>query len=290
MAFQLQGGNPAASDYDYQSGSGMDTFLSRSIDEVSWQAQLGTTYNSLTEIPIGSMPTTATPTNYDATQISGSQGGSSTLGGSTGGSAAGNATAGAGITFNAGGSGNNIEVYDGNNNRALFGYNPNTNTWGFFATPPGTDISSANAPTQFSMSTDYSALLVIAGNIVNFPTITGQGGQDVYQAATVTHNLGVVPLVFCYLGTQGAGGTFLNFPNNYWQLMVAATTFADNNGTSYQYNYAVDQQNLYINRFMNNTSNYTASAGTVTYFICQQTAASSTATLPQSLVSSGLTL
>lgn len=83
MSFQLQGGNPATNDYDYQSGSGLDNFLSRSLDEVSWQANLGAVYNSLSELPIGLSPTTATPTNYDATQVSGAQGGTSTVGQTT---------------------------------------------------------------------------------------------------------------------------------------------------------------------------------------------------------------
>jgi hypothetical protein len=84
MAFQLQGGNAASQDYDYQSGSGMDNFMSRSIDEVSWQANLGSVYNSLSELPIGLSPTSSTPTNFDATQISGSQGGITTVGGNNG--------------------------------------------------------------------------------------------------------------------------------------------------------------------------------------------------------------
>lgn len=81
MSFQLQGGNAATNDYDYQSGSGIDGFMSRSIDEVSWQSTLSSDYNSLSELPIGTMPTTATPTNFDATQVSGSIGNSISMGG-----------------------------------------------------------------------------------------------------------------------------------------------------------------------------------------------------------------
>lgn len=80
MSFQLQGGNPVSNDYDYQSGSGLDSFLSRSIDEISWQSTLGTSYNSLSELPIGVYPTSATPTNFDLTQVTGSQGGTSSVG------------------------------------------------------------------------------------------------------------------------------------------------------------------------------------------------------------------
>jgi len=81
MAFQLQGGNAASNDYDYQSGSGMDSFMSRSIDEVSWQSTLGSAYTSLSQLPIGLLPTTATPTNFDSTQVSGSLGGAMSIGG-----------------------------------------------------------------------------------------------------------------------------------------------------------------------------------------------------------------
>lgn len=98
MAFQLQGGNAANQDYDYQSGSGMDSFMSRSIDEVSWQTTLGTTYNTLAQAPIGSSAftnlSTSTPTNFDATQVSGSMGGTVSVGGGSnsgsGGGSAGN--------------------------------------------------------------------------------------------------------------------------------------------------------------------------------------------------------
>lgn len=82
MSFQLEGGNATAADYDYESGSGLDSFISRSLDEVSWQSSgLGSTYTTLNNLPIGTSPTSSTPTNYDQTQVSGSQGGAVTLGG-----------------------------------------------------------------------------------------------------------------------------------------------------------------------------------------------------------------
>lgn len=80
MSFQMVGGSAANNDYDYESGSGMDSFLSRSIDEVSWQTNLGTTYNSLSQLPIGVYPTQATPQNYDLSAVSGSQGGTQKIG------------------------------------------------------------------------------------------------------------------------------------------------------------------------------------------------------------------
>lgn len=100
MSFQLQGGNASSNDYDYQSGAGIDNFMSRSIDEVSWQSSLGSSYSSLSELPIGLSPTTATPTNFDATQVSGSLGGGVSMGGNS---------------SSAGGSGN--VVIDGSNGR-----------------------------------------------------------------------------------------------------------------------------------------------------------------------------
>lgn len=115
MSQTLLGGNASTADYDYQSGSGMDNFMSRSIDEVSWQTSLGAVYNTLSELPIGLSPTTATPTNYDATQISGSQSGSSTVGGSTGGSAGGSGSLQIDATNNA------ITLNDGTNDRLILG-------------------------------------------------------------------------------------------------------------------------------------------------------------------------
>ena len=81
MSQQLLGGNASTADYDYQSGSGMDNFISRSLDEVSWQTQLGTVYNTLATNPIGAQTSATTASNMDATQVSGSQGGALTLGG-----------------------------------------------------------------------------------------------------------------------------------------------------------------------------------------------------------------
>ena len=80
MSQQLLGGNASTTDYDYQSGSGMDNFMSRSLDEVGWEATLGSVYTTLNTLPIGLSPTTATATNYDATQITGSVGGNTQLG------------------------------------------------------------------------------------------------------------------------------------------------------------------------------------------------------------------
>ena len=119
MSFNLQGGNAAANDYDYESGSGMDSFMSRSIDEVSWETSLGATYTSLSTLPIGLSPTTATATNYDATQISGSQSGTTTVGGSAGGSAGGSGSLQVDATNNV------ITLNDGTNDRLILGQQQN---------------------------------------------------------------------------------------------------------------------------------------------------------------------
>jgi len=123
MSFQLQGGNPVNNDYDYQSGSGFDNFISRSIDEVSWQSNLGSVYNSLSELPIGLSPTSSTPTNYDATQISGSQAQTTTLGGSGTGNSSGGGVAASGaasgLSINA--TQQTITLSDGTNDRLILG-------------------------------------------------------------------------------------------------------------------------------------------------------------------------
>ena len=274
MSFQLQGGSAATNDYDYQSGSGMDNFMSRSIDEVSWQANLGSVYNSLSELPIGLSPTTATPTNFDATQVSGSQSGSSSLGGSNGGSALGNANgAGAGINIQAGS--NNIVINDGTNNRGIAGYNPTTNTWGFFATPPGIDIGHATTPQQLAMSTDYSSLLVLANQQIQFPAIAIPNATTlVWQQFTIPHGQPNIPAFFAFL--------FVDFDTNpilgglvqtYWAPIVTNFVVADPEDTTYSYNIGADSTNLYIQRIMTNSEMAaTASAASVSYQILQQTA------------------
>lgn len=92
----------------------MDGFLSRSLDEVSWENTLGASFSSLTALPIGSSLPTAI--NYDAAQLSGSQGDSTTLGGNTGGSAG---SSNGNLQINAGD--NNITLSDGTNTRLLLG-------------------------------------------------------------------------------------------------------------------------------------------------------------------------
>lgn len=115
MSFTIEGGNAARNDYDYQSGSGMDGFLSRSLDEVSWETTLGSTVSTLGALPIGTSQSNAI--NYDAQQISGSQGDTTTLGGSAGGSAG---TNGGNLQIDAGN--NRITLSDGTNTRLLLGY------------------------------------------------------------------------------------------------------------------------------------------------------------------------
>lgn len=123
MSFQLQGGNPVNNDYDYQSGSGMDSFMSRSIDEVSWQSTLGSAFVSLSELPIGLSPTSSTPTNYDATQLSGSQSATTVLGGSgTGNPSDGGSPASGGLSgLNINATQQTITLGDGTNNRLILG-------------------------------------------------------------------------------------------------------------------------------------------------------------------------
>lgn len=93
----------------------MDNFMSRAIDEVSWETSLGSTYTTLSTLPIGLSPTTATPTNYDSTQITGSQSGTTTVGGTGGG----NSGASGGLAVNA--TNNNITLNDGSNDRMIIG-------------------------------------------------------------------------------------------------------------------------------------------------------------------------
>lgn len=115
MAFTQRGGSAASNDYDYQSGSGMDGFLSRSLDEVAWETTLGSTVSTLGNLPIGVSAPNAI--NYDASQLSGSQGDTTTLGGSAGGSAGSN---GGNLQIDAGN--NRITLSDGSNTRLLLGF------------------------------------------------------------------------------------------------------------------------------------------------------------------------
>jgi len=75
--------NAVSQEYNYND-SGIDNFMSRSLDEVSWQNTLGSYYNTLGNLPIGSSPTSATPINYDQAQQGGSQNNIVQIGGSNG--------------------------------------------------------------------------------------------------------------------------------------------------------------------------------------------------------------
>lgn len=80
----MQPQNPVQQSYDYQNGRGLDGFMSAALDEVSWETNLESVYNTLSQAPIGqsaySPVSNAIPTNYDTTQITGSQGGTATIG------------------------------------------------------------------------------------------------------------------------------------------------------------------------------------------------------------------
>lgn len=109
----MQPGNAGTNEYNYITGSGMDDFLSRSIDEVSWQDSLSSVYTSLNTLPIGQSPTTATPTNYDTTQVSGSLGGAYSMGGGS-------------TQGNGGGSSGNIVIDGVNGTISVLDNNGNT--------------------------------------------------------------------------------------------------------------------------------------------------------------------
>lgn len=289
----MQGdGNPATQQYDYQNGRGLDSFMSAAIDSVSWETSLSSTFNTLSQAPIGQSAFTNNAINYDQSQISGSQSATSTIGGGGGasaGTAGANPQGGTGLQVNA--TQNNIIVNDGTYNRALFGFNPTTNTWGTFATPPGIDLTNATTPQQLALSSDFSQLLVAFSGSYQFPQTTGNAGTDIYQSVNIQHNLNIVPAVLLFGSTIAgtAPGAVLNIPPSAYTFLATGTVLADNAGTSYQYNYGVDSQYVYVNRIMNNSLGFTASAGTITYYILQQTATSSNS-LPVVSTGAGLTI
>jgi len=134
-------------------------------------------------------------------------------------------------------------VNDGTTNRALFGYNQYTGTWGIFGVPPGTDLSQATQPQQFSLTTDYPSFLSLDSGTtslaVSFPSYTGgYGNPGTTQSASisVTHNLGFAPIPQVLLtetlvgtvyapiasGCSYEGFNFATFPG-YTQFLYAGT-------------------------------------------------------------------
>lgn len=122
------GNDPTTVSYDYQNGSGFDSFMSRSLGEVVWQTSLNSFYNTLAQYPVGQSPNQAI--NYDAAQIAGSQAGTTVMGSSgtgSGGGIAMDATNGAislnngSLSINNTSNGNSINAsagqisYNGNN-------------------------------------------------------------------------------------------------------------------------------------------------------------------------------
>lgn len=275
MPFQLAGGNAANQDYDYQSGSGMDNFMSRSIDEVSWQSSLGTNYNTLSELPIGLLPTTATPTNNESTQVSGASSGTAVLGGTGTGNASGGGSAASGTAaaINIDSGSQNITIFDGTNNRLILGLNPTTNTWGGFSTPPGINITNAKTPQQLAWSTDYPSLIVLANEQVQFPAIPVTTTEYVWQQFVIPHGQPNIPAFFAYVYINFKTTPIANFAQNYYAPIISNISFADPQNTLYSFYVGVDTVNLYLQRLITNSmSNVTANPSTVTYQILQQTA------------------
>lgn len=108
MAFNAPASTPTSQDYDYTS-SGIDNFLGRAIDQVSWQTTLDAVLNmpgneTLTTLP----PSPPTNTmNMENQAISGSQGNTFTVG-----------------NININGSAGNIILSDGTNNTVAIGALP----------------------------------------------------------------------------------------------------------------------------------------------------------------------
>lgn len=64
--------NPARQTYDYSNSGIMGGFISRSIDDVSWENTLDAHLNTLNNVPLAAPQSTAQ--NFDATQVTGSMG------------------------------------------------------------------------------------------------------------------------------------------------------------------------------------------------------------------------
>lgn len=97
--------NSASQEYNY-TNSGIDNFLNRSIDQVTWQSSLDASlnmpgYGTLTTLP---SPPANNAVQYDATQVSGALGNTLAVG-----------------NVNINGSDGNITLSDGVTNRLLIG-------------------------------------------------------------------------------------------------------------------------------------------------------------------------
>ena len=155
-----------------------------------------------------------------------------------------------------------IMVNDGNNNRALVGYNQVTGTWGIFATPPGTDLLDANTPQQLALSSDFSQLIV---TLADSYTYSGNLAPNTYYyQVTVPHNLGYIPIAIVYLSNSGT-----NYPI---PAPIQYTLVSHALNIQLYADFYVDNTNIYFN--LTNTTASTTYDGPFTwqYYLLAQTA------------------
>ncbi len=228
--------NPATQGYDYQNGRGLDSFMTAAIDSVSWETSLSSTFNTLSQAPVGqSAYGASTAINYDQSQISGSQGGTTTLGGS-GGAAAGT-----------GGSGNlqidptnsQIRLSDGTVNRLLIGLGAN----GKYKV----EISNPGYATGTNHANFDSESII---GIQDFPSILlvdpGGGIRHDYQFV-IPHNLGFIPDYSVVALIPNPDYTYTSmFPSLYYVPLTIAQTLVDSQSLIYTYVSGIDTQNLYL--------------------------------------------
>lgn len=157
-----------------------------------------------------------------------------------------------------------IAINDGVNNRALMGYNNTTKTWGIFTTPPGTDLTDATDPQQFSSTSDTPSIAVVKSGTA---TIAGIGSQPINQQGilteTVAHNLGYIPSfqAFTVAYSVTSAGNPSPLPHNVSvQISSGNIVIYDSNNVTYELFVGVDDTNIYFGNFWNTFNNVSPEA------------------------------
>lgn len=136
-----------------------------------------------------------------------------------------------------------IVANDGSTNRALFGFNQNTSTWGFFAVTSGNDVLTA---TKYALSSDYDQFKIVATGTTSINANLSAGSTG---SSTIVHGLGFIPssLIFVDLG----GAVYQQLPLT-TGLTIASGLVGFNNWVYA----ATDATSLTINFYSPTTTNW----------------------------------
>lgn len=157
-------------------------------------------------------------------------------------------------------------VNDGTSNRAVFGYNQTTGTWGVFAVPPGADLSDATNPQDFSLSSDVQTMIAVKTGTIVIPGLTTQPADNfgTLSATPIAHSLTYIPSMIAFTFADvilGAG------PASQAMNIPLPTDFQDANLNENQIFIGTDAVNIYAFNNWESSGTGPISSYSITYYL-----------------------